>query len=170
MCSLSQDDRLQEESAHSQLSLLVVPTLTSRTLRIHPTSRTSSSVVSLGGVASLTILPSPKALTGRSVSASGTMGGTRTYFSGSSTLEDMETFFQLLYLRMTQPRQDADAFANWRTNTIEQIKNMESNHWFHFKTRSSMRYTITILRCERAVAEIEGVDDACDADLEGAHR
>ena len=98
-----------------------------------PNIKNLSSVVALGGVGKFDNPTLTKALTGRSVSASGSMGGTRTYFSGISTLEDMETFFQLLHLRMTQPRQDADAFANWRTNTIEQIKNMESNPMVSFQ-------------------------------------
>lgn len=87
------------------------------------------------------------------------MRGTRTFFSGLSTLEDMETFFQLLYLRMTQPRQDADAFTNWRTNMIEQIKNMESNPMISFQ--DSLLYALynNDPQMRRAtIAEIEAVN------------
>ncbi|WP_238296412.1 insulinase family protein [Porphyromonas uenonis] len=124
-----------------------------------PNIKNLSSVVALGGVGKFDNPTLTKALTGRSVSASGSMGGTRTYFSGISTLEDMETFFQLLYLRMTQPRQDADAFTNWRTNTIEQIKNMESNPMVPFQ--DSLIYALynNDPQMRRAtIAEIEAVD------------
>ena len=71
----------------------------------------------------------------------------------------METFFQLLYLRMTQPRQDADAFTNWRTNMIEQIKNMESNPMVPFQ--DSLLYALynNDPQMRRAtIAEIEAVN------------
>lgn len=124
-----------------------------------PNIKNLSSVVALGGVGQFDNPTLTKALTGRSVSASGSMGGTRTYFSGISTLEDMETFFQLLYLRMTQPRQDANAFANWRTNMIEQIKNMESNPMVPFQ--DSLAYALYNnhpLYKRATVADIEAVD------------
>ncbi len=124
-----------------------------------PNIKNLGSIVALGGVAKFDNPSLSKALTGRSASVSGSMGNTRTSFSGSTTLEDMETFFQLLYLRMTQPRQDANAFANWRKNTIEQIKNMESNPMVPFQ--DSLTYALynnNPLMKRATVADIEAID------------
>lgn len=123
-------------------------------------------LVNIGGVAQFDTPTLSKALTGRSVGAAGSMGGTTTSFSGYSTLEDMETFFQLLHLRMTQPRMDQDAFNNWKKNTIEQIKSIETNPMLYFQ--DSLTYALynnNPLTKRPTVAEIEAVSYARVMDM-----
>ena len=47
-------------------------------------------------------------LTGKIASASPLIGELEEGLSGSSSRKDLETMFQLIYLRFTQPRADAD--------------------------------------------------------------
>lgn len=54
-----------------------------------------------------------KALAGKTVSATAVLSGTTDGFSGSSTVKDLETMFQLLYLKATEPRIDTGLFKSF---------------------------------------------------------
>ncbi len=86
-----------------------------------------NAVSDLGGVAGFDAVTLGKVLTGRSISVNASATGTDAYMSGSSTVEDLETFFQLLYLQVTQNRKDNDAFKAFIEKQTEAIKNNESN-------------------------------------------
>lgn len=47
--------------------------------------------------------------------------------SGSTTPQDMETFFQLLYSYFKSPRTDTDAFAAFISNTRDQLENQDKD-------------------------------------------
>lgn len=99
-----------------------------------------NSVKDLGGVANFDAVMLRKVLTGRSVSANVTVGGMDTYVSGSSTKEDLETFFQLLYLRLTQNRKDTEAFQAFMEKQEEEIKSNEANPMISFS--DSLMYAL----------------------------
>ncbi len=54
-----------------------------------------------------------KALSGKKISAGGLMGETRDEYRGSSTVKDLETMFQLLYLKVTEPRKDTALISSF---------------------------------------------------------
>lgn len=70
-----------------------------------------SSGVTEGGVGPFDAVTLRKMLTGKSVRVSPSVGSKGQSISGSSSLKDMETLFQLTHLYFTQPRKDTAAFA-----------------------------------------------------------
>ncbi len=70
-----------------------------------------SSGVTEGGVGNFDAVTLRKMLTGKSVRVSPSVGSMRQGITGSSSVKDMETMFQLAYLYFTQPRKDTAAFA-----------------------------------------------------------
>ncbi|NNE70227.1 MAG: insulinase family protein, partial [Rhodothermales bacterium] len=71
------------------------------------TARFATSVVSAGGLADFDPIQLGKALTGKIASASTSVGGFEESVRGRASPEDLETMFQLLYLKFTQPRLDS---------------------------------------------------------------
>lgn len=54
-----------------------------------------------------------KALSGKKIGAGGQITDTRDNYVGNSTVKDMETMFQLLYLKVTSPRLDTALFSSF---------------------------------------------------------
>ena len=71
-----------------------------------------SSGVTEGGVGQFDAVTLRKMLTGKSVRVSPSVGSKGQSISGSSSVKDMETMFQLTYLYFTQPRKDTMAFES----------------------------------------------------------
>ncbi len=70
-----------------------------------------SSGVTEGGVGQFDAVTLRKMLTGKSVRVSPSVGSRGQSISGSASIKDIETMFQLAYLYFTQPRKDTAAFA-----------------------------------------------------------
>jgi zinc protease len=70
---------------------------------------TATGVVSSGGVGPFNAVDLRKFLTGKVASAGATIGELEEGLSGSSSRKDLETMFQLVYLRFTAPRADPSA-------------------------------------------------------------
>ena len=64
-----------------------------------------------------------KVLAGKHVAVSASIGETTESIERAASARDLETMFQLVYLRMTAPRKDEQAFAVWRANFAEQLAN-----------------------------------------------
>ena len=71
-----------------------------------------SSGVTEGGVGQFDAVTLRKMLTGKSVRVSPSVGSKGQSISGGSSVKDMKTMFQLVYLYFTQPRKDTAAFAS----------------------------------------------------------
>ena len=71
-----------------------------------------SSAVSEGGVGDFDAVTLRKMLTGKSVRVSPSVSSHGQGISGSSSVKDMPTMFQLTYLYFTQPRRDDGAFTS----------------------------------------------------------
>jgi zinc protease len=84
---------------------------------------TAVQVVTAGGVGKFSAVDLRKLMTGKVASASPFIGELEEGLSGNSSRRDLETMFQLIYLRFTQPRADQTAFSVQAT----QAKNMLSN-------------------------------------------
>jgi len=93
----------------------------------HTSAQLASSYGNVSGVADFSMIDLQKALAGKKVSAHTLV---RTYFdgmSGSCAVTDCETMFQLLHLRITQPRRDEAAYQSLITRTQAMLKNQLSN-------------------------------------------
>ncbi len=72
---------------------------------------TATQVITAGGVGKFSAIDLQKMLTGKIASANPFISELEEGLSGSGSRKDLETMFQLIYLRFTQPRADADAFS-----------------------------------------------------------
>jgi zinc protease len=74
-------------------------------------ARVADDVVPAGGVSKFDAVMLDKMLAGKAVAVMPYLGEVEEGMRGGSTPQDLETMFQLLYLRFTQPRADPTAFA-----------------------------------------------------------
>ena len=72
---------------------------------------TATQVITAGGLAKFNATDLRKLMTGKVASASPFIGELEEGLNGSSSQKDLETMFQLIYLRFVQPRADATAFG-----------------------------------------------------------
>lgn len=82
-------------------------------------------VAGLGGLGKFEKTALDKALTGRSVKVSPVFGEYTTGISGNATVADFETMLQLIYLTMTDLRQDNDAFEAFKQKSVESLRMKE---------------------------------------------
>ena len=75
-------------------------------------ARAADSVVPAGGVGRFNALTLDRMLSGKAVAVVPFIGELNQGMRGGSTPQDVETMFQLLYLRFTAPRADPTAFAS----------------------------------------------------------
>jgi zinc protease len=83
----------------------------------------AGTVVAQGGIGPLDATELRKALAGKVVSVSGSIGELEQDVSGSASPSDLETMFQLLYLTFTAPRKDDGAFSAWLSRETESARN-----------------------------------------------
>jgi zinc protease len=75
----------------------------------YPAVSSASSLVGLGGIGSMSAIDYRKFMTGKVASAGASIDEFEEGLSGSSSKRDLETMFQLVYLRFTAPRADPAA-------------------------------------------------------------
>jgi len=86
-----------------------------------------ASGVTEAGVGQLDALSLRKALSGKSVRVSPSVGSKGQSISGSSSVKDMKTMFELAYLYFTQPRKDSTAFASLMNRTHAFLTNRNAS-------------------------------------------
>jgi zinc protease len=84
---------------------------------------TATQVVTAGGIGKFNAIDLRKMLTGKVASATPFIGELEEGLSGGSSRQDLETMFQLIYLRFTQPRADTNAFAVQATQSKTLLAN-----------------------------------------------
>jgi zinc protease len=72
---------------------------------------TASQVINAGGVGKFSMVDLRKFMSGKVATATPFISELQEGLAGSSSRNDLETMFQLIYLRFTQPRADATAFS-----------------------------------------------------------
>jgi len=68
-----------------------------------------------------------KFLSGKVVNVTPVVVDYTEYVSGSSSVKDMETMFQLIYLKCTEPRKDMEAFTSYVTRSKQQLQLLKQN-------------------------------------------
>jgi zinc protease len=96
----------------------------------------ATQVAALGGVAEFDADTLGKILTGKQVSVNMSIQDTAEGLNASASPKDLETLFQLTYLRMTAPRKDEEQFKNWQANNAEQLANQARSPEFQFAKQS----------------------------------
>jgi len=86
-------------------------------------ARFADDIAAIGGVGDHDAEELGKMLAGKQVSAAAEIGETTESIEAGASVRDLETMFQLVYLRMAAPRKDDRAIAVWRQNAREQLIN-----------------------------------------------
>ena len=92
----------------------------------------ATQVIPAGGIAKFSAIDLQKMLAGKIASATAFIGELEEGLTGSSSRKDLETMFQLIYLRFTQPRADANAFAVQATQARTFMTNQSVSPDFAF--------------------------------------
>jgi zinc protease len=90
-------------------------------------ARYSSSVVYSMGLDSFTPLDLTKIMSGKSASLYTSIDGFTESISGSAGIDDIESLFQLLYMRMMEPRKDETLFHAFVSKSQDMAKESMSN-------------------------------------------
>ena len=87
----------------------------------------ATDVISLSGIADMSMTDLQKALTGKNVSYSPSINANTESMEGASTIKDLETLLQLNYLYFTAPRRDEEAYAMLMSVLESQLANRDKN-------------------------------------------
>ncbi|HET7552258.1 MAG TPA: insulinase family protein [Gemmatimonadaceae bacterium] len=90
-------------------------------------ARTATSVVVVGGVGHFSATELEKALAGKSVNVTPTIGAYQEGIAGGGSPKDARTIFQLIYLYFTAPRPDSTAFLSYQTRVKAFVANRGAN-------------------------------------------
>ena len=85
----------------------------------------ATDVISLSGIADMSMTDLQKALTGKNVSYSPSINANTESMEGASTVKDLETLLQLNYLYFTAPRRDEEAYAMLMSVLESQLANRD---------------------------------------------
>ncbi len=126
---------------------------------------TASSVVSAGGLGKFSAIEFRKKMTGKTASASAFITEYEEGLNGSASKKDLETMFQLVHLRFTQPRSDPKAFSVMQGQMRSFLVNQRSSPAFlfsealnsalrqnHPRTRPQTVETIDSMNLEKSIA------------------
>jgi zinc protease len=95
-------------------------------------ARVADDVIPAGGVGAFNGVALDRMLTGKAVAVRPFIGEIRQGLGGGSTPQDVETLFQLIYQRFTQPRADPNAFASIRSQALAMVANQTASPEFVF--------------------------------------
>ncbi|HEY4057882.1 MAG TPA: insulinase family protein [Kofleriaceae bacterium] len=102
-----------------------------------PNARFADDVAGLGGVADIDADTLGKVLAGKRAAVSASISETQESIDAGGSMKDVETIFQLIYLKMTAPRRDPAVFAAWQQNTAEALENQRNNPETEFSIESN---------------------------------
>lgn len=86
-----------------------------------------SSAITEAGVGNFDAIQLRKALTGKSVRVSPSVGSETQRITGTSSVKDLETMMQLTYLYFTSPRKDSLAWAGLKNRTLSFLTNRNAS-------------------------------------------
>ncbi|PYS68978.1 MAG: peptidase M16, partial [Acidobacteria bacterium] len=98
-------------------------------------------MITAGGVGKFNAIDLRKLMAGKVASATPFINEVYEGLNGSSSKKDLETMFQLIYLRFTQPRADANAFNVQATQMKTMLANQSAVPEYNFsKALMAARY------------------------------
>jgi zinc protease len=120
-------------------------------------AETAAQVVAIGGLGQLNASDLRKALTGQIAQVSANIGETDEELSGGGSRKDLETMFQLIYLKFTEPRADPQMFAVMTSQAKAFLANQANTPEFAFGQALSSALTQDNPRAKPMTAE--SIDD-----------
>ncbi len=117
---------------------------------------TATQVISAGGVGKFNAIDLRKVLTGKTASANALIGELDEGFTGTSSRKDLETMFQLIYLRFTQPRADETAYGVQVSQIKTALANQSASPDFAFA--EAMTTTLYQNHVRRRAPSVAAVD------------
>ena len=100
-------------------------------------ARFADDIARIGGAGEHDVEALGKVLAGKEVSVSTSISETVESINGRASARDLETMFQLIHLKVTQPRKDPQVFEVWRANLAEQYEERERDPEYQFSKKSS---------------------------------
>ena len=95
-------------------------------------ANTASQVVSAGGIGQFSAVDFRKVMTGKVANVGAFISELEEGLTGSGSRKDLETMFQLIYLRFTQPRLDPTAFSVLKTQAKTALANQTASPGYAF--------------------------------------
>ena len=93
--------------------------------KIYMSAQNASNLVNLSGIGDFNQIELRKKLTGKDLHIFPYISGLSQGLTGSTSINDIESFFQLIHLQHTAPRLDNDAILSFKSKQREQIKDSE---------------------------------------------
>ncbi|MEN0006235.1 MAG: insulinase family protein, partial [Bacteroidota bacterium] len=119
----------------------------------------AASVIDASGIGAFSATALNKKLAGKSVGVGPYIGELGEGFRGNSTVEDLETLFQLLYLYFTAPRKDLDALKSIQTRQKNIMQNILTNPYYYFgEEKNKLKYQNHPRRSMLTVEELDALD------------
>ncbi len=116
----------------------------------------TSFVISQSGVADFNLVQLEKMLAGKQVQVSPYISELEEGMQGFSTIKDLETMFQLIYLYFTQPRNDEETFNSLVTRQKQILQNIHINPNYYFRDKvNALKYGDHI---RRGIPRVEDMD------------
>jgi len=113
-----------------------------------PSAMLATDVIQFMGLGDFSATDLQKALSGKTVGLSGSIGAFSEALEGMSSVKDFETLLQLIYLTFTAPRRDEAAYQTFMNILESQLVNKDKNH------KAIFRDSVTLMvndHSERAV-------------------
>jgi zinc protease len=113
----------------------------------------------MGGAGELDDETLRKALAGKQVNVQTGIGETTEFVSANGSARDIETMLQLIYLKMAQPRKDAEIFKVWQANTASALEDQLRDPSTQFRQKSTdVLYKGNVRRQMPTAADVKKVD------------
>lgn len=93
----------------------------------------AADMVEMMGLSKFSYTDLQKMLSGKQVSLSASINNYSEAMSGSTSVKDLETLMQLIYLKFTQPREDEATFNNVKSMVLGQMENMAHDPQFIYQ-------------------------------------
>ncbi|MEK7834224.1 MAG: insulinase family protein, partial [Acidobacteriota bacterium] len=117
---------------------------------------TATQVITAGGLGKFNAVDLRKLMTGKVASATPFIGELDEGLNGSSNRKDLETMFQLIYLRFTQPRADQIAFNTQATQFKTIMANQSASpQYVFFEALNGARYQNHLRRQPTTAAMVD---------------
>ena len=120
-------------------------------------ANTATQVITAGGIGKFSAVDLRRVMTGKIASATPSIGELEESLNGNSSRKDLETLFQLIHLRFTQPRLDQTAFGV----LTGQMKTMLANQTVapEFAFREALSTTMSQNHLRRRIPTAATVDE-----------
>ena len=125
----------------------------------YASARVASALASRSSIAGMKPTVLSKRLAGKTASASLAIGEYYVTLSGQAAPKDLETLFQLVWLRATESTIDADAFKRFKAQSAEELKNRMLNPMNTFYDRyAEILYGDHLRRRPPSFEQLESID------------